>query len=78
MGPGSYHVYAKAEDAFHIYITCSSARNVPFEVDFTGVFFYFTVSTFCWHAQHAMPLTHEDLSGLAICCKEIRIPAAHY
>ena len=49
MGPGSYHVYAKAEDAFHIYITCSSARNVSFEVDFTGVFFYFTVSAFVWH-----------------------------
>ena len=68
-------MYAKAEDAFHIYITCSSTRNAPFEVDFTGAFFYFTVSASCWHAQHAMPLAHQNLSELASCYNKTRIPA---
>jgi hypothetical protein len=59
-------VYAKAEDGFHVYITCcSTTRDIPFEIDFTGVFFYFTVSTASWPAQHALPIVHEDLPGLA-------------
>ena len=44
LSPGTYHVTAKVEDGFHIYLSCSKDHMQPFEVDFAGVFLYFTVS----------------------------------
>lgn len=35
---------AKVEDGFHIMFTCNKDRMQPFEIDFSGVFLYFTVS----------------------------------
>ena len=42
--PGTYTVGADVEDGFHLFMRCSRGRQTPFEVDFTGAFFYFTVS----------------------------------
>jgi hypothetical protein len=44
LSPGTYHVTANQEEAIHIYMPCNDDRQEPFEIDFTGVFFYFTVS----------------------------------
>lgn len=38
-----YHVTAKVEDAYHLHLPCTRDRSAPFEIDFSGVFFYFTV-----------------------------------
>ena len=35
---------AKVEDAVHLHVQCSRGRTTPFEIDLSGVFFYFTVS----------------------------------
>lgn len=44
LAPGTYHVSAKVEDGFHIYFLCGKDHTQPFEIDFSGVFLYFTVS----------------------------------
>ena len=38
---------AKVEDAYHLHLPCTRDRSAPFEIDFSGVFFYFTVRTPC-------------------------------
>ena len=43
LSPGTYHVVPKVEDAYHVHLPCTYFRTTPFEVDFSGVFFYFTV-----------------------------------
>lgn len=35
---------AAAQEDFHLYFPCNDDRHTPFKIDFTGVFFYFTVS----------------------------------
>ena len=36
---------AKVEDAYHLHLPCTRDRSASFEIDFSGVFFYFTVGT---------------------------------
>ena len=36
---------AEVEDAYHLHLPCTRDRGVPFEIDFSGVVFYFTVRT---------------------------------
>ncbi len=43
IGPGTYHVTANVQDQCHLYMRCGDEREDAFEIDFTGVFFYFTV-----------------------------------
>ena len=43
ISPGTYWVTASAENSFHIYMRCADSRTTSFELDFSGVFFYFTV-----------------------------------
>lgn len=43
ISPGTYWVTASAENGFHIYMRCADSRTTSFELDFSGVFFYFTV-----------------------------------
>ena len=53
LSPGTYHVSAKVEDGFHVVFTCDKDRMQPFEIDFSGVFLYFTV---CLHPASAANL----------------------
>lgn len=43
IGYGTYHVTPSIEHEAHLYMECSYTRDDDFEVDLTGVFFYFTV-----------------------------------
>lgn len=43
VATGTYHVNGDVPDQSHIYMRCGDDRDDDFEVDFTGVFFYFTV-----------------------------------
>ena len=51
LSAGTYHVSARVEDGFHIYFPCSKDRTQPFEIDFSGVFLYFTVSLCVFSAR---------------------------
>lgn len=51
ISPGTYWVTASAENSFHIYMRCADGRNTPFELDFSGVFFYFTVRPQTLHSM---------------------------
>lgn len=42
-------------ESFHIHVQCSRSRRTPFEIDFSGAFFYFTVR------QSSGPLTLQTL-----------------
>ena len=44
LSPGTYHVTPSVEHQSHMYMRCGSDREDVFEVDFTGAFFYFTVT----------------------------------
>ena len=59
LAPGTYKVAADAQSGFHLYMRCSRGRQTPFVVDFTGVFFYFTVwgclCLVCIVARHHAP-----------------------
>ena len=43
LSPGTYHVIPKVGDGYHLHLPCTLTRTAAFEVDFSGVFFYFTV-----------------------------------
>ena len=55
----------KVEDAYHVHLPCSFFRTTPFEIDFSGVFLYFTVSSTLWHTSH-----------LLSCCPNSKAPYA--
>ncbi len=44
LSPGTYHVSPSIEHQTHLYMRCGTDREDVFEIDFTGAFFYFTVS----------------------------------
>ncbi len=44
LSPGTYHVSPKVEDGYHLHFACTRGRTASFELDFSGVFFYFVVS----------------------------------
>ena len=56
---------AKVEDAVHLHVQCSRGRTTPFEIDLSGVFFYFTVS----HGSVSLTLQvlHEVLINASRC-----------
>ena len=60
LGPGTYHVTAKAEDGYHINLACSQTRHAPFEVNFSMVFLYFKVRQ-TQAACHPGPAEAEEL-----------------
>ena len=61
LGPGTYHVTAKAEDGYHINLACSQTRHTPFEIDFSLVFFYFTV-------RQQQAVCHPGIARPAMAC----------
>ena len=62
---------AKVEDGYHIHLPCTFNRTTPFEIDFSGVFLYFTVSPLFWMlavicAHSALTMCHIALPGKSI------------
>lgn len=52
LASGTYHVSPTVGNQAHLYMQCYNERVDIFEVDFSGVFFYFTVcltTTRCMH-----------------------------
>lgn len=57
LNPGTYFVLPKVEDGYHLHLPCTFGRTAPFEVDFAGVFFYFTVRSHPLQTgRHSSPL----------------------
>lgn len=69
VAPGTYHVNDNVPDQSHIYMRCGDDREDDFEVDFTGVFFYFTVrsplSATLLHAPLLLLFSHIQALGIA-------------
>ena len=75
LSPGTYHVIPKVEDGYHIHLPCTFARNTPFEVDFSGVFFYFTVSSPLLHTSHLLNCYSDSTLPCAAHHEHTHLPA---
>ena len=72
LSPGTYHVIPKVEDGYHLHLPCTSGCTAPFEVDFSGVFFYFTVRLASTHACHPSSVA---ISVMGCCVPHIMYPS---